>query len=143
MMNGHGGNVAPITAIANKLAQEDIFTWSFPYWNLVEQEMRDWSTADMRGPGHAGEWETAFQMYLRPHLVHMDRREAGQVRWPFSLAVRDYAHVPERRRESANGSMGDPFAASTEKGERIFNLAVERLTAMVHEFHATPVLHYE
>ena len=60
--------------IANKLAHENIITLSFPYWSLVQQEMRDWSmrdwsTADMRGPGHAGEWETAFQMYLRPHLV--------------------------------------------------------------------------
>lgn len=39
--------------------------------------------------------------------------------------------------------MGDPFAATPEKGERIFKLAVERLTAMVREFHATPVLQYE
>lgn len=137
------GNVAPVTAIANKLAHENIITLSFPYWSLVQQEMRDWSTADMRGPGHAGEWETAFQMYLRPHLVLTDHREAGKVRWPFSPAVRRYAHVPERRRESANGSMGDPFAATPEKGERIFKLAVERLTAMVREFHETPVLQYE
>ncbi|MDA1313911.1 MAG: creatininase family protein [Acidobacteria bacterium] len=143
MVNGHGGNVAPVTAIANKLAQEDIMTLSLPYWNLVDQEMKDWSTADLRGPGHGGEWETSFQMYLRPHLVHMDRREAGQVRWPYSPAVRKYAHVPERRRESANGSMGDPFSASAEKGERIFGLAVERLTAIVKEFHATPLMHYE
>lgn len=142
LMNGHGGNVAPVTAVANKLAQEDIMTLSFPYWNLVAQEMRDWSTADGRGPGHAGEWETALQMYLRPHLVHEDRLEAGQVRWPYSPAVRKYAHVPERRRESPNGSMGNPFAATPEKGERIFGLAVERLTAMIREFHSTPVLHY-
>ncbi len=143
LMNGHGGNVAPVTAIANKLAHENIITLSLPYWSLVQQEMREWSTADLRGPGHGGEWETAFQMYLRPHLVLMDRREAGKDRRPFSPAVRRYAHVPERRRESANGSMGDPFAATHEKGERIFNLAVERLTAMVREFHTTPVLQYE
>ena len=142
LMNGHGGNVAPVTAIANKLAQEDIMTLSFPYWNLVAQEMRDWSTADGRGPGHGGEWETAFQMYLRPHLVLMDRREAGKTRWPYSPAVKKYAHTPERRRESANGTSGDPFAATPEKGERIFKLAVERLTAMVREFHSTRVLHY-
>ena len=110
LMNGHGGNVAPVTSIANKLAHENIITLSFPYWSLVQQEMRDWSTADMRGPGHAGEWETAFQMYLlRPHLVLRPC-------W---------------------------IAATPEKGERIFKLAVERLTAMVREFHATPVLQYE
>ena len=142
MMNGHGGNVAPVTAIANKLAQEDIMTLSFPYWSLVQQEMRDWSTADGRGPGHGGEWETACQMYLRPHLVLMDRREAGKTRWPYSPAVKKYAHTPERRRESANGTSGDPFAATPEKGERILQLAVERLTAMVREFHSTRLLHY-
>ncbi len=142
MMNGHGGNVAPVTAIANKLAQEDIMTLSFPYWSLVQQEMRDWSTADGRGPGHGGEWETACQMYLRPHLVLMNRREAGKTRWPYSPAVKKYAHTPERRRESANGTSGDPFAATPEKGERILKLAVERLTAMVREFHSTRLLHY-
>ena len=142
MMNGHGGNVAPVTAIANKLAQEDIMTLSFPYWSLVQQEMRDWSTADGRGPGHGGEWETACQIYLRPHLVLMDRREAGKTRWPYSPAVKKYAHTPERRRESANGTWGDPFAATPEKGERILQLAVERLTAMVREFHSTRLLHY-
>jgi len=42
LMNGHGGNIAPITSIANKLAHENIITLSFPYWSLVQQEMRDW-----------------------------------------------------------------------------------------------------
>src|SRR5713226_1636417 len=142
LMNGHGGNVAPVTAVANKLAQENIYTLSFPYWSLCQTEMTTWSTKDGRGPGHAGEWETSFQLYLRAHLVALDKREAGNTRWPFTDAVMKYAHVPERRRESPNGSMGDPFAASAEKGERIFNLVVERLVAMVHEFHEKPLLRY-
>lgn len=142
LMNGHGGNVAPVHAVADKLAQENIITLSFPYWAMCEEEMRTWSTKDGRGPGHAGEWETSFQMYLRPHLVAMDHREAGKERWPFSEAVMKYAHVPERRRESPVGSMGDPFAASAEKGERIFNLCVERLTAMVRDYHEKPLLRY-
>ena len=142
LMNGHGGNVGPVRAIGDKLAQENIMTLSFPYWAMCEMEMRTWSTKDGRGPGHAGEWETSFQLYLRPHLVAMDKREPGKERWPYSEAVMNYAHVPERRRESATGSSGDPFAASAEKGERIFNLCVERLTAMVREFHEKPLLRY-
>ena len=142
LMNGHGGNVAPVTAVGNKLAQENIMTLSFPYWSLCLTEMTTWSTKDGRGPGHAGEWETSFQMYLRGHLVAMDKREAGNVRWPFSEAVMKYAHVPERRRESPVGSVGDPFAASAEKGERIFNLCVERLVAMVREYHEKPLMRY-
>ena len=142
VMNGHGGNVAPVTAVANKLAQENIMTLSLPYWDMCKEEMTTWSTKDGRGPGHAGEWETSFQMYLRPHLVAMDKREAGNVRWPFSPATMKYAHVPERRRECPNGTEGDPFAATAEKGEKIFNLCVERLVAIIRDYHEKPLLRY-
>ena len=38
--------------------------------------------------------------------------------------------------------MGDPFVASAEKGERIFNLAVERLILACNELHNYPVRGY-
>lgn len=134
LMNGPGGNVAPVTAVATKLSQENIMTLSFPYWTLCQMEMTTWSTKDGRGPGHAGEWEKSFQMYLRGHLVAMDKREAGNSRSPFSPAVTKYAGMPERRRESPTGSVGDPFAATAEKGER--------LIALVREYHERPVVKY-
>jgi creatinine amidohydrolase/Fe(II)-dependent formamide hydrolase-like protein len=31
--------------------------------------------------------------------------------------------------------MGDPFVASAEKGERLFNLFVDRLVALCREYH--------
>lgn len=31
--------------------------------------------------------------------------------------------------------MGDPFAASAEKGQRVFDLLVERLAALCREYH--------
>ena len=46
------------------------------------------------------------------------------------------ARFPERRREMEHGVMGDPFAASAAKGERLFELLVERLSALCREYHA-------
>ena len=40
------------------------------------------------------------------------------------------------------GIMGDAFAASAEKGERIFTLACDRLEKLVREYHELPVRHY-
>ena len=38
--------------------------------------------------------------------------------------------------------MGDVFAASTEKGVRIFELACKRLEKLVREYHELPVREY-
>jgi creatinine amidohydrolase/Fe(II)-dependent formamide hydrolase-like protein len=57
-------------------------------------------------------------------------------RLKFSPEVGRYARFPERRREMEHGVMGDPLVASGEKGERIFALLVERLSALCREYHA-------
>ena len=49
--------------------------------------------------------------------------------------VQKYAHFPERRREMQHGVMGDPFVATAEKGERLFNVLKERLVALCREYH--------
>jgi creatinine amidohydrolase/Fe(II)-dependent formamide hydrolase-like protein len=36
-----------------------------------------------------------------------------------------------------HGVMGDPFTASAEKGERLCNVLVERLSALCREYHET------
>ena len=53
----------------------------------------------------------------------------------FSKDVQRYAVFPERRREMAHGVMGDPFVASAEKGERLFNVLVDRLVTLCREYH--------
>jgi creatinine amidohydrolase/Fe(II)-dependent formamide hydrolase-like protein len=53
----------------------------------------------------------------------------------FSEAVQRYAVFPERRREMAHGVMGDPFVASAEKGERLFNVLVDRLVTLARQYH--------
>ncbi len=142
-VNGHGGNAAPCRAVSWQVAEEDIFTLTFNWWDIVEDELRQWS-ATSEGVGHAGEWETAVQLHLRAHLIaqqHIVKDDTGTKPFAGALAFAEFA---ERRRDTLEdtGVMGDATVASAEKGQRIFALACERLEKLAREYHALPVRHY-
>jgi creatinine amidohydrolase len=135
LLNGHGGNEQATWNAAMKLAQEDVWPVALTYWTMVADELRDWGEADA-DIGHGGEWETSLQLALRPDLVDMSRAVKDEWRLTFGPEVGRYARFPERRREMAHGVMGDPLVASAEKGQRLFALLVERLSALCREYHA-------
>lgn len=136
LLNGHGGNQAPTWNASVKLAEEDIWALALTYWNMAPDELNAWSEADEGSIGHGGEWETSLQLHLRPDLVDMSLAVKDEWRRNFSPEVQRYAVFPERRREMEHGVMGDPFKASAEKGERLFNVLVERLVRLCREYHA-------
>ena len=145
LLTGHGGNVAPLRSLSVALAEEDVWALSFSHWELIQNELKQWSETDKEvGIGHAGEWETSLQMHLRPALIsrpHIVRND-----WPrpdgFGPDFAHFALWPERRREAPLGIMGDPVVASAEKGRRVFTLAVERLVGLSREYHDQPVRKY-
>lgn len=143
VVNGHGGNTASSRAVCWQLAEEDIFTVNFNWWDMVESELHEWSDTD-EGVGHGGEWETSVQLHLRPQLISAEHAQADEhLSQPFSEDL-SFAMFAERRRDTAAGTgiMGDATAASAEKGERIFDLACSRLEALVREYHEQPVRRY-
>ncbi len=143
LVNGHGGNWAPCRAVSWQLAEEDIFTLSFNWWDAVSSELREWSATD-EGVGHGGEWETSVQLHLRPHLIDDELRVEDQsLTQPFSPDVA-FAEFAERRRDTRDvtGVMGDATVATAEKGRRIFELACQRLGQLAREYHELPVRHY-
>ncbi|NKB66281.1 MAG: hypothetical protein GKR89_04400 [Candidatus Latescibacteria bacterium] len=142
-INGHGGNAGPCRAVSWQVAEEDIFTLSFNWWDAVQGELHQWSATD-EGVGHGGEWETAVQLHLRAHLVDSARRVADQTgTQPFGGELA-FAEFAERRRDTTEdtGVMGDALAASAEKGRRIFDLTCRRLVDLVRQYHDLPVRHY-
>lgn len=144
MLNGHGGNMAPNWTASVKLAEEDVWALALTYWNMANDELAAWSEADEGSIGHGGEWETSLQLHLRNHLVDMNLAVKDEWRQKFSKDVQRYAQFPERRREMAHGVMGDPFKASAEKGERIFEVLTERLVTLCREYHESePPGYYE
>jgi creatinine amidohydrolase len=148
LVNGHGGNVAPQRAAAVKLSEEDVWALPLTYWEMATDEIAAWSDTDAAvGIGHGGEWETSLQLYLRPHLVARDRILKEGYGWPrtegrFSPRLARYAQWPERRRESPLGVVGQPSAASAEKGERLFTLLIERLAEVCRELHTQSLRRY-
>jgi len=143
VINGHGGNTAPSRAVCWQLAEEDIFTVNFNWWDMVEAELHEWSDAD-EGVGHGGEWETSVQLHLRPQLISAEHVRADvELTQPFSDAA-PFALFAERRRDTAEGTgiMGDATAATAAKGKRIFELACQRLEGLVREYRKLPVRHY-
>jgi creatinine amidohydrolase len=136
LLNGHGGNEQPAWAAAVKLAEEDVWPLALTYWHMADPELAAWSEADAGSIGHAGEWETSLQLYLRPHLVDMARAVRDEPRTKFGHEVARFARFPERRREMKHGVIGDPTVASTEKGERLFGVLLERLVALCREYSA-------
>jgi len=136
LLNGHGGNQAPTWSASVKLAEEDVWALALTYWTMATDELRDWSEADDGSIGHGGEWETSLQLHLRPDLVAMDRAVKDEWRLPFGPEVGRFAVFPERRREMEHGVMGNPLVASAEKGERLFNVLLDRLVTLCREYHA-------
>jgi len=140
-LNGHGGNHHPLRSIAIQLAEDDIYALAVSHWDLVGEELRQWSERDT-GIGHGGEWETSLQLHLRPHLVDRSLQVAEQ--WVPSVdeRFRHFAVFAERRRETPFGVMGDPTVASAAKGERYVDLAVERLVELATAYRRQAVRRY-
>ncbi len=142
LLNGHGGNRSINQAIAVKLAEEDIFILPITYWDMVPELLLAESERDAGSIGHAGEWETSLQLFLRPDLVDMSRARADEGRPDLSPGTKRFTAFAERRREREGGVHGDPTVATAAKGERLFVAARDALVHTIREYRALPVPHY-
>lgn len=142
VLNGHGGNRSINQAIAIKLAEEDIFILPITYWDMVTDFLRQHSRRDAGSIGHAGEWETALQRFLRPDLVCEDRVAGDEERPDLPAEIRQYTGFAERLRERAGGVHGDPTGATAEQGKRLFDASVNALEAAIRAYQGLPVRHY-
>jgi len=135
IINGHGGNSPALNHAAQMINRDaHIFvcvdtgeTSDIDIDHLVE------TPNDV----HAGETETSTSLAVRPHLVKMDQAPKSVPR--FSSRYLDfsskrgvlwYAHT---RRISSTGVMGDPTIASAAKGQKIWELMIAHLVALVED----------
>lgn len=142
LLNGHGGNRAINQALGIKLAEEDIFVLPITYWDMVQAILDTESDRDHGSIGHAGEWETSLQLFLRPALVARNRIRGDEERPDLSAETRRFTGFAERRRERAGGVHGDPTVATAAKGERLFTAARDALVGVITEYRALPLRHY-
>ena len=130
LLNAHGGN--ELRALVRELQPATSIMLAIVNW---------WQAADhsvFTEPGdHAGELETAAVMHVAPQLVVPDRTAWGDGRTnPSTLeGVRTgVAWMPRRwTQATVDTGVGDPRAATPEKGEQFMTHAVARIAAFCCE----------
>jgi creatinine amidohydrolase/Fe(II)-dependent formamide hydrolase-like protein len=133
VINGHGGNT-PTLQFAAQMINRDagIFTCV----DTGETSDADISEiAETASDVHAGEVETSTSLAVRPELVKLDKARRFVPR--FSSRFLDFSArgsvewYARTARISPTGVLGDPTKATREKGERFWELMVQRLVEFV------------
>lgn len=133
ILNGHGGNDFRST-IRELQPQVDIFLCLTSWYQVVEAGEFFEDLGD-----HAGEMETSIMLHIAPDLVlPLSEAGAGKERRSRIAALREgWAWAPRRwTRVSEDTGIGDPAAASREKGERYVAAVAERLAGFLTELAA-------
>lgn len=128
VVNGHGGNdFKPI--IRELQPQLRLFMCTLNWWHVLDAKPFFDEPGD-----HAGELETAVMQSIAPHLV-LSLSEAGnghqrKLRIP---ALREgWAWTPRQWRDvSADTGVGNPAAATPDKGARFAAAAIDRIAAFM------------
>jgi mycofactocin system creatininase family protein len=111
-VNGHGGNLAALDGAVEQLHKEGRPVG----WVACTSEDVDL---------HAGHTETSLMLYLKPHLVRLNRAAPGDSRpLPEILPLMVSGGVAA---VSANGVLGDPTSATAEEGALILDIMVDNV----------------
>lgn len=139
--NSHGSNASALDLAARQVTvQTESICCSFSWWSLVREEANELRESFWPGGvSHAGEMETSLVMYLRPELV--DKRflskeipEHSNFIWRDLLKPSPVLFMDWWSRITETGMIGDATVASPEKGEKLFNIAVDKICAFILEF---------
>ena len=142
LLNGHGGNIAALKVVVEELTRElGLKLSALTYWHLAADAYKD-ILERQDNVRHACEAETSMAMALIPDLV--DRARLEEAKSPRDrLTAAEEAGLYRARsfaERTDTGVIGDPTAASPEKGERLLDAAADSLaTALLEpDFGAWP-----
>ncbi|HDI06862.1 MAG TPA: creatininase family protein [Candidatus Bathyarchaeota archaeon] len=138
--NAHGGNTPALLAAAQRIKAEkpEVFVVVdsvdlIP--DYIEKEIETVYDA------HSGEFETSTTLANREEWVVKERVSKPEIRFPrckyTKIGLKEHgpkvSWVFRTRELSPTGVIGDPTKASKEKGEKAWQLAVERLADLLVE----------
>lgn len=142
LVNGHGSNSPLANLVARKITlQTCSLGFACDFLSFLIEKFQEVRESDVMS--HADEFETSLYLYLAGDRVKMDKAEAGNDRigkYVTSDSFSPYVRFNDYwSRWTQLGVHGDPTVATAEKGEIIFEAAVEGLVDLVDELRAWPV----
>lgn len=136
IVNGHGGNDFR-QMIRELQPRTRVFLAALNWYKVVDPKPYFTDLGD-----HAGEQETSVMMHLAPELVlPLEDAGDGRERRPRIAALREgWAWAPRRWTQiSADTGVGNPHAATKDKGARFADAAVRRIASFLVELAAADV----
>ena len=134
ILNGHGGN--DFRQMIRELQPHTrMFICALNWWTCVDAKPYFDEPGD-----HAGELETSVMQHIAPELVlPLSEAGKGQSKQPSIAALREkWVWAPRPwSRVSADTGVGDPAAATPEKGGRFLEAVAARIGTFLIELAAT------
>ncbi len=137
LLNGHGGNeLKPLTRQLHH--HTSVFLCVCDWYRMAG----DLYPSIFEHPGeHADEVETSLGLAFFPELLHLELADAGEAR-PTRLEAINRGWISITRPwhlATTNTGLGNPAAASAEKGRKLMEALVERLADFLMELAAAPL----
>lgn len=135
IVNGHGGNIDPLAVSARELA----VAYDFPIvattpWFLAAEKLRPIFESDT-GARHACEGETSLMLAIAGDIVKKDKFDEAMQQAPAPVrapgGVSRFYSFSERA--PITGTLGNPRAATAEKGGRFLAVQAEALAEAIRD----------
>jgi creatinine amidohydrolase len=137
LLNGHGGNeLKPLVRELHHRTR--VFLCVCDWYRMATDQYRH----IFAEPGeHADEVETSLGLAFFPELVHPELADNGAARpTRFEAINRGWVHITRPwHLVTTNTGLGNPAAASADKGRHLMELLVERLASFLVELAAAPM----
>lgn len=141
ILNGNRPNGTANDAVARRLVDDldgdnDFKVTAVSYWEPGAAAIHALRKSQVGGMGHGCEYETSFQLAVRPELVKMDRLEGVHtplVGWDLvapMVPVRTYGKRP-RPKKGHPAIFGNPHVASAESGRKFIDATIDAMAQMM------------
>ena len=138
LLNGHGGNeLKPLTRQLHH--RTDVFLCVCDWFRMAQRLcIRACSRSPASTPTR---WKASLGLAFFPELMHPELADDGAARPSrFDAINRGWISITRPwHLVTANTGLGDPSAATAEKGQRLMDALTERLAAFLIELAAAPM----
>lgn len=135
ILNGHGGNIAALKVAAQKLTFEKDLLVFIDTGEIAHKEHK--RIVKTKNDVHSGEYETSTSLYNREELVKKDKFVKGEPKFISKhLAFSSDEPIPWvffTHKLSETGVLGDATKATKEKGEKLWQIHINKLSKFIEE----------